>query len=92
MAKDVSVDDLSVQLALAFSADAPIPVKEEPKEPEETPKKNDDTEQPSIPKEGHDKKPKRVLTRRESLQYKKFCFAWVSLVDVWFPYSIRSWI
>lgn len=65
IAKDISIDDLSVQLALAFS----VPVKEEQEEHEETPNEiDDDKDQPPAPQTGKGGKPKRVLTRRESLQ------------------------
>ena len=69
IAKDLSVDDLSIQLALAFSGDTVI--KEEPLDiyPEETPA-------PTVEQPGEDIGPKgpqptktRVLTRRDTLSH-----------------------
>lgn len=59
--KDLAVDDLSVQLALAFGADYPRSVKEETAS-------DDEVDADTIPEDEAQKKvkqPKRVLTRRE---------------------------
>ena len=78
LSEEVAVDDLSVQLALAFSGD--IPVKEEPmddgnvgeesgerSEKADTPEQSDGQSDTLNAPTGSGAKKKRVLTRRETL-------------------------
>ena len=66
LSEEVAVDDLSVQLALAFGGD--IPVKEEPMDGDHTGGESGGRSDKDTPT-GSGAKKKRVLTRRETLWF-----------------------